>query len=58
MDLETTHEIWEKLKNLYERDESIKCAKLQNFKSKYEGLKMSEDENILVYIQKVVEIVN
>ena len=34
-----------------------KMAKLQTLKEKYETLKMSEDENITSYIQKVSELV-
>jgi hypothetical protein len=46
---ESTKEIWDKLKNIYEGDVKVKGAKLQTFRAKFEQLKMKEDENIVTY---------
>ena len=43
---ESAKEIWEKMKNIYEGDAKVKGAKLQNFRAKFEQLKMKDDENI------------
>ena len=46
---ESTKEIWDKLKNIYEGDAKFKGAKLQNFRAKLEQLNMKEDEDIASY---------
>lgn len=38
----TAHDIWEKLRNIYEGDSKIKEAKLQIYRSKFEALNMSD----------------
>jgi hypothetical protein len=55
---ESTKEIWDKLKNIYEGDAKVKGAKLQTFRVKFEQLKMKEDENIASYFLRVDETVN
>ena len=46
MHCETTKEIWDKLKNVYEGDDKVKGAKLQTYREQFENLKMKEEENI------------
>ena len=58
MHYETTKEIWDKLKNIYEGDDKVKGAKLQTYRGQFENLKMKEEENITTYILRVDEIVN
>ena len=55
---ETTKEIWDKLRNIYEGDDKIKGAKLQTYRAQFENLKMKEEENIAAYFLRVDEIVN
>ena len=50
-------EIWDKLENTYEGDEKVKREKLQVYAGKFEGLRMEEDENIVVYFLWVDEII-
>jgi hypothetical protein len=57
MDLKNAHEISKKLKTLYEGDNQVNMAKLQSLKGKYESLKMNEDENISLYMQRVNKLV-
>lgn len=52
-----TKEMWNKLQIIYEGDEKVKEVKLQTFKTKFEGLKMEEDDNIETYFLIVDEIV-
>jgi hypothetical protein len=53
-----TKEIWDKLKNNYEGDSKVKGEKVQNFRSKFEKLKIKEDKNIPSYFIQVDETVN
>ena len=55
---ETTKEIWDMLRNIYEGDDKIKGAKLQTYRAQFENLKMKEEENIASYFLRVDEIVN
>jgi hypothetical protein len=50
--------IWDKLRNIYERDSKVKAAKLQTYRGQFEQLKMKEDEYIASYFLRVDEIVN
>ena len=58
MHCKTTKEIWDKLQTIYEGDTKVKRAKLQNFKTQFESLKMKEEENILEWVERIDEIVN
>jgi hypothetical protein len=51
-------EIWEKLRNIYEEDSSVKATKNQTCRGQFEQLKMKEDENIAAYFLRVDETVN
>eukprot|EP00253_Pinus_taeda_P007483 PITA_07483 len=51
-------EVWGKLENIYAGDSKVKEAKLQNFREKFEQLKMREDEDIAAYFQLVDETTN
>ena len=55
MHCETTKEIWDKLINIYQGDAKIQGSKLQTFRSKFEALKMMEEETIVTYFQRVDE---
>ena len=39
MHCESTKEIWDKLKNIYEGDDKVKGAKLQTYRGQFENLK-------------------
>ncbi|XP_043687750.1 uncharacterized protein LOC122638968 [Telopea speciosissima] len=54
----TSKKIWDKLQSIYEGDERIKEAKLQHYMAQFEGLKMTEEETIDVFMNRVNEIVN
>jgi hypothetical protein len=58
MHCETTKEIWDKHRNIYEADDKIKGAKLQIYRAQFENMKMKEEENIAAYFLRVDEIVN
>ena len=58
MHCESTKEIWDKLKNIYEGDETVKGAKLQTYRGQFEHLKMKEEENIAAYFLQVDEVMN
>jgi hypothetical protein len=58
MHCESSKEMWEKLKTIYEGDAKVKEAKLQVLIEKFEQLKMNEDENIATYYLHIDEIVN
>ena len=49
MHCDTTKEVWDKLKNIYEGDDKVKGAKLQTYRGQFENLKMKEEENIATY---------
>jgi hypothetical protein len=51
-------EIWDKLRNIYEGDTKVKEEKLQNYRGRFEQLKMKEDENIVAYFLRVDKTVN
>jgi hypothetical protein len=51
-------EVWDKLRNIYERDTKFKEAKIQTYRGQFEQLKMKEDENIVAYFLRFDEIVN
>jgi hypothetical protein len=42
-------EIWDKLRNIYEGDSKVKEANLQNYRGRFEQLKLKEDEDIATY---------
>lgn len=49
-------EMQKKLKSIHEGDDKIKEAKLQTFKSQFEGLKINDEEDI--YMLRVNEVIN
>lgn len=57
MQCESTKEMWGKLQNMFEGDDKVKEAKLQTFRSQFEGLKMKEDENIVTFFLRVDGVV-
>ena len=58
MHCESTKELWDKLKNIYEGDAKVKNAKLQSYRSPFESLKMEENEDISTYLLRIDEVVN
>ena len=45
----STKEIWDKLKIIYEGDEQFKMVKFQTFSAQFETLQMKEEESIATY---------
>jgi hypothetical protein len=43
-------DLWDKLQNIYEGYAKVKGAKIQIFRSKFDQLKMKEDEDIVAYL--------
>ena len=58
MNYTTAKKMWDKLATIYQGDSKVQQAKLQTYRSQFEGLKMSEEENIAAYFQRVEEVVN
>ena len=58
MHCDTTKEVWDKLKNIYEGDDKVKEAKLQTYRGQFENLKMKEEENIVAYFLRIDETTN
>jgi hypothetical protein len=52
MGCNTTKEVWDKLKNIYEGDLKVKHVKLQQHRAQFENLKMDEKEDIVTYLLK------
>lgn len=50
-------DFWDILKKIYEGDEKVKLAKIQVLRARFEGLKMTKEENIAGYLQRVNDIV-
>jgi hypothetical protein len=58
MHCNSTKEIWDKLRNVYEGYAKVKAEKIQTYRGQFEKLKMKEDENIAAYFLRVDETVN
>jgi hypothetical protein len=54
----STKEVWDKLKKIYEGDDKVKQIKLQIHRAKFENLKMEESENIVAYPLRIDEVDN
>jgi hypothetical protein len=54
----STKDIWDKLRNIYERESKVKEGKLQTYRGQFEQLKMKEDEDIKAYFLRVDETMN
>ena len=54
----TTKVMWDKLKNIYEGDLKVRKTKLHTHRSKFEQLKVKDDEDIAVYLLKIDDVVN
>ena len=50
--------MWDKLHNVFLRDENVKKARLQSYKSQFEFLKMEDDEDVSSFFRRVDEIIN
>lgn len=49
--------MWDKLQTLNEGDSTVKIAKLDGYRVRYENLKMEDNERIVVFMERVNEIV-
>lgn len=49
--------IWDKLETFNEGDPTVRIAKLDGYRVRYENLKMEEDERITAFMERVNEIV-
>jgi hypothetical protein len=58
MGYNTSKEVWDKLKSIYEGDPKVKQVKLQRHREEFENLKMNEKEDIATYLLRVDEVVN
>lgn len=58
MRLKYAKQIWEKLSSVYEDDLKTKKTKLTYLKHKFENLRMSDDENIEIYLHQVNDMVS
>lgn len=47
--LNTTYEVWENLRDIYEGNDKVKLSKKLTAKHRYENLKMEEGEDITSY---------
>ncbi|TYK23179.1 gag-pol polyprotein [Cucumis melo var. makuwa] len=54
----TTKEAWKILKVAYEGTSKVKISRLQLITSKFEALRMAEDESVSKYNERVLEIAN
>ena len=54
----TTKEVQDKLKCIYEGDPKVNQVKLQRHRAEFENLKMDEKEDIATYFLRVDEVVN
>ena len=46
------------MNNIYQGDTKVHKAKIQTYRTQFEGLEMQEEENIASYFQRVEEVVN
>ena len=51
-------ELWDKLETIYAGDSKVNMEKIQYLKVQYESLKMKDEENISVYIERIENLVN
>ena len=58
MHCSSSKEVWDKLKNTYHGNDRVKEAKIQHLKSRFEDLKMGNDEKVEDYLLKIDETVN
>lgn len=58
MHFKSTYEMWENINQFQEGDDKVKQAKLQNFRMRFERLKMNENESIVECFLRVDEVVN
>jgi hypothetical protein len=58
MGCNTTKEVWDKLKSIYEGHPKVKKVKLQRHREEFENLNMNEKEDISTYVLRVDEVVN
>lgn len=45
--------MWNKLKEIYGRDDNVKRAKVESLRGQFDQMKMREDENIAKYVERV-----
>jgi hypothetical protein len=49
MHCDSSKDVWDKLKNVYEGDAKVKGVKIQTYRFQFEQLKTMEDEDIAAY---------
>ena len=52
-DCKTSHEMWTKLKDIYEGDENVRRVKEKSLKAQFDKMKMREDDNIAKYVERI-----
>ena len=57
-DQTTTHQMQNKLKEIYGGDDNVKRAKAENLRGKFDQMKMREDEDIAKYVKRIKESVS
>lgn len=58
INIKKTKEMWDNLISIYEGDDKVKKTKLQNFRRKFESLKMNEEKYISTYFLQLYEVVD
>lgn len=56
--LDTTYEVWERLKTIFEGNDRVKLSKIQTTRGTYENLRIAEGERVVRYFQKVDNVEN
>lgn len=56
-DLDTTRDMWEKLKTIYDGDSHVQKAKVDSLKGNFDDMRMKENENIDQYSQIMKDVV-
>jgi hypothetical protein len=58
MGCNTTKEVWDKLKSIYEGDPKVKQVNIQQLREEFENLKLDEKEDIATYFLRFDEVFN
>ena len=49
----TSHQMWNKLQNIYRGDKNVRRAKEKSLRGQFDQMKMREDENITKYVERI-----
>lgn len=58
MDCSSSKEVWVKLKNTYHSNDRVKEAKIRHLRSRFEDLKMGDDEKVEDHVLMIDKIIN